>query len=62
MGLSGSVYRRLQKISGKHNATREKDALLCYSYYATENSFLPADAVFPGSEKEFSKIFQLASK
>ena len=62
MGLSGSVYRRLQKISGKHNVTREKEELLCYSYDATGNSFLPDVVVFPGSEKEISKILQLASK
>jgi len=62
MGLSGSVYKQLQKISGKSNVTKEKEELLCYSYDATGNSFLPDVIVFPGSEKEIIQIFKLASK
>ena len=62
MELSGSVYRRLQKISGKSYVTREKEELLCYSYDATGNSFLPDAIIFPGSEKEVSLVLQLASK
>jgi glycolate oxidase len=62
MGLSGSVYKHLQKISGKSNVTIEKEELLCYSYDATGNSFLPDAIVFPGSEKEIIQILKLASK
>ena len=62
MELSGSVYKQLQKISGKSNVTKEKEELLCYSYDATGNSFLPDVIVFPGSEKEIIQIFKLASK
>lgn len=62
MGLSGSVYRRLQKISGKQFVKREKEELLCYSYDATGNVHLPDAVVFPGSEDEVSKILKLASK
>jgi len=62
MEFSNSVYRHLQKISGKSNVTREKEELLCYSYDATGNSFLPDAIVFPGSEKEVSRILKLASK
>jgi len=62
MGLSGSIYRRLQKISGKPNVTKEKEELLCYSYDATGNSFLPDAIVFPGSENEVAQILKLASK
>ncbi len=62
MSLSGSVYKALQKISGKSNVTRKKEELLCYSYDATGNSFLPEVIVFPGSENEVSQILNLASK
>ena len=62
MSVSGSVYKTLQKISGKLNVTRKKEELLCYSYDATGNSFLPEVIVFPGSENEVSQILNLASK
>mgnify|MGYP006418763993 CR=1 FL=1 len=62
MGVSGSIYRQLQKISGKLYVTREKEELLCYSYDATGSSFLPDVIVFPGSEKEIIQILKLASK
>jgi len=62
MGLSGSVYRRLQKISGKQFVKREKEELLCYSYDATGTVYLPDAIIFPGSEDEISKILKLASK
>ncbi len=62
MGFSGSVFRELQKISGKPYVTKEKEELLCYSYDATGISYLPDAVVFPGSEAEISKILQLASK
>ena len=62
MEFSASVYKKLQKISGKSNVTKEKEELLCYSYDATGNSFLPDVIVFPGSEKEIIQIFKLASK
>jgi len=60
--LSGSIYRRLQKISGKQYVTIEKEELLCYSYDATGNSFLPDAIIFPGSENEVARILKLASK
>lgn len=62
MGLSRSVYQKLQKISGKPYVTAEREELLCYSYDATGNSFLPDAVVFPGSENEVVRILQLASK
>jgi glycolate oxidase len=62
MEFSDSVYKSLQKISGKINVTRQKEELLCYSYDATGNSFLPEFVVFPGSQKEVSQILSLATK
>jgi glycolate oxidase len=62
MGLSGSVFRKLQKISGKSYVTKKKEELICYSYDATGISFLPDAVIFPGSEDEISQILKLASK
>ncbi len=62
MSLSDSVYKTLQKISGKSNVTRKKEDLLCYSYDATGHSFLPDVIVFPGSENEVAQILNFASK
>ncbi len=62
MGLSRSLYKKLQKISGKAYVTREKEELLCYSFDATGDSFLPDAIIFPGSEDEVSMILRLASK
>ncbi|SDT97525.1 FAD-binding oxidoreductase [Desulfobacula phenolica] len=62
MGLSGTLYRQLQKISGKQNCTREKEDLLCYAYDSTGTCFLPDAVIFPGSEKEVSRILKFASK
>ena len=62
MGLSGSVYKSLKKICGPSNVTKQKEELLCYSYDATGASSLPEAVVFPGSQKEVSKILSLASK
>ncbi|MCP4673047.1 MAG: FAD-binding protein [Desulfobacula sp.] len=62
MGLSGSVYKNLKKISGSANVTKQKEDLLCYSYDATGTSFLPEAVIFPGSQREVSQILSLASK
>jgi glycolate oxidase len=62
MSFSDSVYKKLQKISGQSNITKAKEELLCYSYDATGTSYFPDAVIFPGSEKEVSKIFNLASK
>lgn len=62
MGLSGSVFRQLQKISGKTHVTADKEERLCYAYDATGTPFLPDAVIFPGSESEISQILRLASK
>ncbi len=62
MEISESIYRHLQKISGKQYVTRAREELLCYSYDATGNSFLPDVIIFPGSENEVVQILKLASQ
>ncbi len=62
MGLSRSILTCLRKIVGKENITDQKEELLCYSYDATGNSFLPDAVVFPESEIEISEILRVASR
>jgi glycolate oxidase len=62
MDISDSVFRQLQKISGKSNVTRKKEDRLCYSYDATGNSCLPDAVVFAGSEEEICNIVKLAGQ
>lgn len=61
MGFSQSLYKKLEKISGKENVTKDPEELLCYSYDATGTSYMPDVVVFPGSENEVSQILLLAS-
>lgn len=61
MAVSGSVYRALQKISGKEHVTTQKEERVCYSYDATGKSYLPDAVVFPGNEDEVVQILKLAS-
>ncbi|MFH2060995.1 MAG: FAD-linked oxidase C-terminal domain-containing protein [Pseudomonadota bacterium] len=60
MGIPESCYTQLEKISGKENITREKEELLCYSYDATGDIYLPDAVIFPGTEQEISQILRLA--
>ncbi len=61
MGNSGSVYKQLERITGKAHITQKKEELLCYSYDAAGLSFLPEIVIFPGSTQEVSKILSIAS-
>ena len=60
MGIAESCYKQLEKISGKENITREKEELLCYSYDAAGDIYLPDAVIFPGTEQEISQILRLA--
>lgn len=62
MKLSDTVFKELETISKKGFVTREKEDLLCYSYDAVGESYLPCAIVFPNCEKEISEILKLASK
>jgi glycolate oxidase len=59
--LDSSIIQRLQQIVGVDQVTSEGADLLCYSYDATQQSFLPEVVVFPGNTQEISQIMKLAN-
>jgi glycolate oxidase len=59
--LAPRIIQRLQQIVGTENVTCERADLLCYSYDATQQSFLPEVVVFPGNAQEISQIVLLAN-
>lgn len=61
MGLSCSVYKKLQNIVGKDNVSQAKEERLCYAYDASGRMHLPDAVIFPESEDEISQILNLAS-
>ncbi len=62
MGLSPATLRSLEKIVGKKYLTTQKEELLCHSYDATGQSFLPDAVIFPETREEVANIFKLASQ
>jgi glycolate oxidase len=60
--LSEQIINELQAISGKANVSTEKADRICYSYDATQQSFLPEVVVHPGSAEEISDILKLANR
>ena len=60
--LSQSIAKELNNIVGKENITNSREDLICYSYDATNQKFLPDAVVFPKSAEEISLILKLANK
>ncbi|MGK2943265.1 MAG: FAD-binding oxidoreductase [Desulfuromonadales bacterium] len=60
--LSEQIINELHAISGKANVSTEKADRICYSYDATQQSFLPEVVVHPGSAEEISDILKLANR
>jgi glycolate oxidase len=60
--LSEQIINELQAIAGKANVSTEKADRICYSYDATQQSFLPEVVVHPGSAEEISDILKLANR
>lgn len=52
----------LRTIVGSANVSAEKADRICYSYDATQQSFLPDVVVHPGSTDEISRIMKLANR
>mgnify|MGYP000214036077 CR=1 FL=1 len=60
--LSDSIIKSLEEIVGKDNVFTSKADRICYSYDATQQSFLPDVVVHPGSTDEISRLMQLANR
>ena len=60
--LSQSIAKELNNIVGKENITNSREDLICYSYDATNQKFLPDAVVFPKSAEEISLILKLANR
>jgi len=59
--LEPRISKILQEIVGTKNLTTEKADLLCYSYDATQQQYLPEVVVYPGSAEEISLILKMAN-
>ncbi|WP_305045808.1 FAD-binding oxidoreductase [Geoalkalibacter sp.] len=55
------IIRILQEIVGKDQVTTERADLICYSYDATQQQYLPEVVVFPADAKQISLILKMAN-
>ncbi|MBE9528541.1 MAG: FAD-binding protein [Proteobacteria bacterium] len=60
--LSDNIYAALETVVGAENITASKEDLLCYSYDATNTTFMPDAVVFPVTAVEVSRIVELANR
>lgn len=56
-----SLYKAIEKVTGKQRITREPEELVCHSFDATGRSVVPDIVVFPAATLEVSKILEIAS-
>jgi glycolate oxidase len=59
--LSKNLIKELSRIVGKENIATAKEDLICYSYDATNQKFLPDAVVFPKDAQEISLILKMAN-
>lgn len=60
--ITPAILKELEGIVGTENLLTTKACLLCYSYDATGQSFMPEAVVLPASAQEVSDIVRLANK
>lgn len=60
--VSEQIINELKSIVGKDNVFTSKADRICYSYDATQQSFLPDVVVHPGSTDEISRVMKLANR
>jgi len=60
--VSEQIINELNSIVGKDNVFTSKADRICYSYDATQQSFLPDVVVHPGSTDEISRVMKLANR
>lgn len=59
--IEARIIRILRDIVGKENVTTDKADLLCYSYDATQQKFMPDVVVHPLTAAEISLIMKMAN-
>jgi glycolate dehydrogenase FAD-linked subunit len=59
--IESHIIALLQEIVGKDLVSVEKADLICYSYDATQQKFLPDVVVHPQTTEQISRIMQLAN-
>ena len=56
------VVDKIKRVAGKKHVHSEPEEMVCYSYDATNQSYLPDLVVFPGNAQEISEILKLANE
>ena len=59
--LDSRIIDQLRQIVGKDQVSTEKADLICYSYDATQQKFLPDVVVHPQTSDQISRIMRLAN-
>ena len=59
--LDSRIIDQLRQIVGKDQVSTEKADLICYSYDATQQKFMPDVVVHPQSSEQISRIMRLAN-
>lgn len=59
--LDSRIIDQLRQIVGKDQVSAEKADLICYSYDATQQKFLPEVVVHPQTSEQISRIMRLAN-
>ena len=60
--IDKKIIDKLVQILGKDNVLTSKAERICYSYDATQQSFLPEVVLQPGSAEEIALIMKLANR
>ena len=60
--ISKNIIRSLEDVAGPDAVHQEKEALLCYSYDATQMEFLPDLVIRPNSADQISSILNIANR
>ena len=59
--FSQNIIKELTNIVGRDNILTKREDLICYSYDATNQKFLPDVVVFPRGAEEISLILKMAN-
>ncbi|HEY4715906.1 MAG TPA: FAD-linked oxidase C-terminal domain-containing protein [bacterium] len=60
--LPKTVIHSIGNLIGKDKITAEKEDLVCYSYDAMNQSFMPDAVVFPENTQDIAKLLKLANE